>query len=147
MNLPGRDLEPRDLEKLAASGIPAELARQAMLRRVSSAEGASLVGRNSAGDFAGIAFPYIWPGQDHAREFRLRRDHPEVEYDAQAKPKDRNKYLSPPGRGNLLYFVPGTPAEWLQDVSLPVVVTEGEKKALALWVLAWHGLPDTAERP
>src|SRR5262249_4812646 len=26
-----------------------------------------------------------------------------------------------------------TPAEWLTDVSIPVTITEGEKKALALW--------------
>src|SRR6185503_7612550 len=36
------------------------------------------------------------------------------------------------------YFPPGVKPEWLQDQSLPIIVTEGEKKTLALWRLAWH---------
>jgi putative DNA primase/helicase len=146
LNLPGRELEPRDLDKLNASGISRELASQARLRRVASQDGAGIVGRNGAGDYAGIVFPYIWPGDESVREYRLRRDRPELEYH-DGKPRERNKYISPPGRGNMLYFVPGTPAEWLSDASLPLVITEGEKKTLALWALAWHGLSDATDRP
>ncbi|HKC63803.1 MAG TPA: DUF3854 domain-containing protein, partial [Pyrinomonadaceae bacterium] len=47
--------------------------------------------------------------------------------------KEKNKYLSPPGRSNLFYIPPGTPAEYLTDVSIKVAFTEGEKKALALF--------------
>jgi putative DNA primase/helicase len=118
-----------------------------MLRRVGCSEGAAIVGRNGSGDFAGIVFPYIWPGEDHVREFRLRRDHPDLEHDAAGKLKERGKYLSPPGRGNMLYFVPGTDPNWLQDTSLLAVVTEGEKKCLGLWALGWHGLGETAMIP
>src|SRR5262249_3130025 len=128
-------------------GISPELARQAMLRRVTSPEGAAIVGRKGGGEYAGIIFPYIWPDSDGVREYRLRRDKPDIEFDAQGKPKDRNKYLSPPGRANLVYLVRGTPAEWLTDISIPLLMVEGEKKALSLWTLAWHGLGDTADRP
>ena len=33
----------------------------------------------------------------------------------------------------MLYFVPGTEEAWLDDSSLPVVIVEGEKKALAVF--------------
>ncbi len=147
MTLPGADLSASDLARLAACGITAELAAAAGLRRVTSQEGAAIVGRNGSGDYAGILFPYVWPGESGPREFRLRLDHPPIEYDSEGRPKERGKYLSPPGRGNLLYWAPGTDAEWLQDASLPVVVVEGEKKTLSLWSVALHALGDTADRP
>ena len=37
--------------------------------------------------------------------------------------------------------------ERFQDSALPIIVTEGEKKCLALEALAWHGLGDAAGRP
>jgi len=53
--LPGSPLTEADLAKLAASGIPRELAEQALLRRVTSTEGAAIVGIKGAGDQAGTA--------------------------------------------------------------------------------------------
>jgi hypothetical protein len=125
------NLTSADLAKLAASGISPELEKRAQLRRVDSAEGARLVGRNGSDDYSGLIFPYIWPGETGPREYRLRRDRPEIEY-KDGKPHERNKYLTAPGRGNLLYLVPGTVPEWLADPSLPVAIAEGEKKSLAL---------------
>jgi len=145
--LPGVDLTPADLAALSQCGIPEDLARTAMLRRVDSATGSALMGRNGSGDYSGLVFPYFWPGDDRVREYRLRRDRPEVEIRADGTTKPRGKYLSPPGRGNMLYLVPGTPPELLGDVSLPIILVEGEKKTLALWALAWHGLGEAAERP
>jgi hypothetical protein len=141
------NLTAHDLAKLAASGISPELAGQAQLRRVDSREGGDLVGRNGSGDYAGLVFPYIWPGEAGPREYRLRRDHPDLEYNKDGKPREQNKYLTAPGRGNLLYLVPGTLLEWLADPNLPIVVVEGEKKTLALWASAWEGLGDSAEMP
>jgi hypothetical protein len=136
----GADLAKPDLTKLEQSWISPELAQQAMLRRVTSVQGGQIVGRNGAGDYAGVIFPYVWPGEQHARDYRLRRDHPELEYgkDKDSKPREKNKYLSPPRRGNLLYFVPGTQPAWLEHSGLPIAITEGEKKTLALWRLAHH---------
>lgn len=137
-NTPGCGLRESDFRNLEASWITRELVEQALLRRVASAEGAAIVGRNGRGDYAGILFPNILPGQKQVREYRLRRDRPDLEYDVSGQLKEKAKYLSPPGRGNLLYFVPGTPAEWLQEPRIAVALVEGEKKALALWRLTWH---------
>lgn len=98
---------PSDLAHFERSWITPELARQAALCRVTSSQGAQIVSRNGAGDYAGVLFQYFWPGEQHAQEYRLRRDHPELEYDREGKTKEKAKYLSPPRRGNLLYFVPG----------------------------------------
>jgi hypothetical protein len=147
MDLPGAALSRSDLEELARSGISTEVAEQAMLRRVDTFDGAQIVGRNGNADYAGIAIPYIWPGDDHVREYRLRRDKPEMEQGKDGRFKERNKYLSPPGRGNMLYLPPGIAAEWLHAASIPVILVEGEKKSLALWGLAWRALGDAAERP
>jgi len=141
------ELTNGDLESLKRSAISETLAHSAGLQRVDSREGAELIGRNgTGGDYAGIAFPYYWPGDSHPRDYRLRRDHPDLEQKADGI-KECRKYLSPPGRGNLLYFAPNTLRSWLSNVALPVVITEGEKKTLALHTLAWHGLSDGAEIP
>lgn len=141
------NLTSSDLANLESSGISRELAAQAQLRRVDSAEGAETVGQHGSGDFAGILFPNVLPGETGAREYRLRRDRPDIEFRDDGKPKERAKYLSPPGRGNLLYFVPGTDPQGLDDSNLPLVLTEGEKKTLALLECAWDGLGDAAESP
>jgi hypothetical protein len=71
----------------------------------------------------------------------LRRDQPDLEYDSAGNLKQRQKYLSPPGRSNLLYLAPGVSQLLLRDVSLPIMITEGEFKTLALWRLANHDSP------
>ena len=69
----------------------------------------------------------------------MRRDQPDLEYDSAGNLKPRQKYLSPPGRSNMLYLVPGVSQVFLRDASLPIMITEGEFKTLALWRLANHG--------
>jgi hypothetical protein len=124
-------LTEQDYATLEARWISRELATRAQLRRVDSTTGEATVGRKG-GDYAGILIPYVQPGSDRVREFRLRRDHPELEYDASGNLKERNKYLSPPGRSNMLYIVPGIEAKVLQDSAVPVIITEGEFKTLGL---------------
>lgn len=126
-------LSEQDLAWLAESFITPELSEQAQLFRVESSDGAELVGRNGRADYSGIAFPYYWPGESNPREYRLRRDHPELEQKPDGSFREKAKYLSPPGRGNLFYIPPGTPYEYLCDLSVQAVITEGEKKALALY--------------
>jgi P4 family phage/plasmid primase-like protien len=139
-------LEERDLKRLEASWITAELAAQAKLFRVDSITGAQLVGRNGKGDYSGVAIPYVLPGENSPREYRLRRDQPEIEY-VDGRKKERNKYLTPPGRGNMLYFVPGTDIAFLSRVEIPIILAEGEFKTLSLWRAAWHSLGEAAEKP
>jgi hypothetical protein len=144
MTIPGTELTEQDLAKLEAAWIPAELAAGALLRRVTSVDGAQLVGRKPGDNCAGVIFPYVWPGEASAREYRLRRDTPDLKMEG-GRQRETGKYLAAPGRGNLLYFFPGTPAAWLKEADLPIVITEGEKKTLALWRLAWHDLSDSSE--
>jgi len=136
-------LTVQDFAALEARWIDRGLALQAGLRRVDTLTGGEIVGRKG-GNHAGIVIPYFHPGSDQIREYRLRRDHPELEYDSAGNLKPRQKYLSPPGRSNMLYTVPGIATGLFRDVSMPVVVTEGEFKTLALWRLADYGSP---ERP
>lgn len=140
-------LTEADLKLLSASFISPGLAQLAGIFRVDSPDGAEIVGRNGNADYSGIVFPYTLPGTSNIREYRLRRDNPDLERGADGEIKQKAKYLSPPGRRNLLYFVPGTDASWLADTSLPICLTEGEKKALALWEFAWHGLGDSSLTP
>jgi len=142
MILAGGPIEPHHRAALHARWIDDELIERSFVRSVSSAAGAEITGSRGSGDYTGIAIPYIDPGADHVRDYRVRRDHPEIE---NGKPK--GKYLAPPGRGNMLYFPPGTNPTWLTDASLPLLITEGEFKALALFRLANYALSDAAERP
>jgi hypothetical protein len=135
----GSSLTKSDLQKLESSFITIELSQAAGIFRVESVEGARLVGREGKrGDYAGIVFPYYMPGNDQPREYRLRRDRPDYKKQADGSLKEEAKYLSPPSSRNLAYFVPGTLPEWLQDTNLPLAIVEGEKKAIALFRLAFH---------
>jgi hypothetical protein len=103
--------------------------------------GCEIIGRKS-GNYAGILIPYFRPGEARVREYRLRRDQPDLEYDSVGNLKPRQKYLSPPGRSNMLYLVPGTDPSLLDDTALPIAITEGEFKTLALFRLANHRSPN-----
>lgn len=140
----GGPLTEADYDRLLCSWITPEIADRARLRRVTSYEGSVIVGRRDNGSYSGIIFPYVWPGESRCREYWLRRDRPEIEYDAQGHPKEKNKYLGPPGRGNLLYFVPGTSPSLLSDTSVAIAITEGAKKTIALHRLSWHEISDAA---
>ena len=137
-DLPGDELEPADYRSLETRWIGRELADLAKIRRVDSATGRLLMGRRDHGSYEGLAIPYFLPGESHVREWRLRRDNPDMEY-KDGKQKECKKYLSPPGRANKIYFPPSTSQELLKAVDTPVMVTEGEFKTLALWRLANHG--------
>ena len=138
--LVGADLTAADYRALETRWIDRATAESAQLRRVDSSTGGEIVGRRN-GDYAGILIPYFHPGSASVREYRLRRDHPEMEYDTAGQLKPRQKYLGPPGRSNMLYFAQGTAPSMLRDADLPVVIAEGEFKTLALWRLAHHNTP------
>jgi hypothetical protein len=93
---------------------------------------AGVVGTKRRGDFSGIVFPYRWPGETYSMLDRLRLDHPPIDV---ATRKVEHKYLTAYGTRNRLYFPPCDPP-LLADPTLPVIITEGEKKGLALWRLA-----------
>lgn len=135
----GGPLTEADYAALAASWITREIADAAMLRRVDSQQGREVVDQKGPRDCAGVLIPYYWPGDPVPFNYRLRRDHPDYTLDKNGKPKQERKYLGPPKGANRLYIPPGVTPEQLRDVSIPIALVEGEKKAIALWRLAWHG--------
>ena len=114
----GSDLTASDYAALDARWIDRSLADRARLCRVDSLTGAQVVGRR-AGNCSGILIPYFHPGSDRVREYRLRRDQPDYEYDSAGNLKPKQKYLSPPGRSNMLYLLPGVDSSLLADPELP----------------------------
>ena len=92
----GSCLTESDYTALEGRWIDRSLADQAQLRRVDALTGAEVVGRKN-GNYAGILIPYFDPESHQIREYRLRRDHPDLEYDSARNLKVRQKYCSPPG--------------------------------------------------
>src|ERR1035438_9529199 len=133
----GSDLTEDDYGGLAARWIPRELADAAGLRRVDSYTGREMFARK-AGDLAGIIIPYFRPGENYVEEYRLRVDTPELEQRSDGTVREARKYIQPPGRRNRAYFPPGSSRAMLDDPSFPVVLTEGEFKAIALSRLALY---------
>jgi len=132
----GTPLNERDYDWLSQSWITGELADQAMLRRVDAQQGREIVGQKGTRDCSGILIPYYWPDGPHPFSYRVRRDHPELEAGKDGRLKQKGKYLGAPGGANRLYIPPGVTLEQLRDTARPIVIVEGEKKALALWRLA-----------
>ncbi|MDQ3748665.1 MAG: DUF3854 domain-containing protein [Acidobacteriota bacterium] len=143
------NLTTSDYQNFANSFITPEILEAARIRRVGDIEGAEIVGRtpNAYSDYSGVLFPYFLPEQSSPREYRLRRDKPDLEEQGDGTTKEKGKYLTAPGAKNMIYFSPNCRNDYLADVSLPVVITEGEKKALALHRASWHGLSDAADKP
>ncbi len=141
-------ITPKDVENLSQSFLTLDVMERAGLSRVDDEEGAAIVGRrrNANTNYAGIVFPYFRPGTSEVRDYRLRRDQPDL-VRVEGQLKEKAKYLSPPGRSNMIYFPPGCTLHDLGNKDIPIVITEGEKKALAMSRLAWHELGDAAESP
>ena len=135
----GIALTNSDNEALASSWITPQLAEQAMLRRVDSQSGREVIGQKGKRDCTGILIPYYWPGEPRPFNYRIRRDNPDWTEGKDGQIKPTAKYLGPPKSGNRIYVPPGITVEQLANVTVPIVLTEGEKKALALWRLAWDG--------
>ena len=136
MNATAPSLSVSDIEALERdSWIDPATADAFGLARVTSMEGATLVGRTNREDYAGIVFPVFWPGEDRPKENFLRRDHPPLEQESGIK-KPKGKYLAPPGRGNRLLFGPREAVDTLTDTTQPIVIVEGLKKLLAAWRLS-----------
>ena len=134
----GVPLIESDYLTLAESWISRELVDEAMLVRVNTEEGREAVSEKGTRDCAGILIPYYWPGESSTRNYRLRRDNPDWVQGKDGKPKRERKYLGPPASGNWLYIPPSMTLEQLRDVAVPICITEGEKKALALSRLACY---------
>lgn len=131
---PDHSLTRQDIESLKRSYLDERTIAEARIRRVDTFEGAQIVGKTpkASESLAGLEFPYIWPGENRIRESRLRRDFPRLERKSNGVVVEREKYLSAPGKSSMAYIPPGTEPKILDDTSIPISITEGEKKALAL---------------
>lgn len=138
----GTALADADYASLEKSWIDRESADAAMLRRVDAVEGRDIVGQKGNRDCSGILIPYYWPGEPRPFSYRIRRDNPEFTTDRYGGLKPDGKYLGAPGCANRLYVPPGVTVEQLEDVTTPVVIVEGEKKALAVWRLSNLGVAE-----
>ena len=134
----GGPLNKADYAALAGSWITPEIADAAMLRRVDASQGREVVGQKGTRDCAGILIPYYWPGEQGAFNYRLRRDHPDWKFDGRGNAKPDKKYLGPPKGANRLYIPLGVTLDQLSDLSIPIALVEGEKKAMALRRLSRH---------
>src|SRR5436305_1465273 len=72
-------LRKSDLLMFERLRIPSELLVQAGIERVSDCEARDTYGIISAGDMAGVLFPYIDPRDGLRKTARIRRDNPEIE--------------------------------------------------------------------
>jgi hypothetical protein len=132
-------LTEADFAELEKSWIDRDTAIAAHLARVTDEVGREMFGGGPASRRAGVMFPYVplAAGAAEVRGYRLRVDHPDTEKRADGTTKIIGKYRAARGSSNMLYCAPDARAALASDV--PVVITEGEKKGLALWRLARHG--------
>lgn len=110
-------LHPDHLVDLKRSGLSDETIRAAGIYTVSPGE----IGKKLGGGDSGITslLAFLYPGCDGFERFKVWRE----------EGKTGPKYLQKTGTPNYLYLLPGL------DLAgdSPLIITEGEKKALALW--------------
>ena len=121
-------LTSRDLAQHAALGIDPAILAAAGVRRVDDSEGRQILGINGkAGNFAGVLYPYVDPVTQRPRTSRIRIDHPPIGSDG----KPDGKYRQPYGDRRALFFPPDVAAT-LDDPTVPAILVESEKAALAI---------------
>jgi hypothetical protein len=83
-----------------------------------------------------LAIPFFKPDGSRLGYTRLKPDKPRITKKERETAKDKGrepkstKYESPKGRGGHIYFPPGS-ASQLQDITINLVISEGEKKCLS----------------
>jgi hypothetical protein len=115
------------LQQLARFGIPPEMLEAVGVRSVNDTDARELLGQNGycGADLSGILFPYRSPKTRERNGARIRLDTPLP---------DGGKYIMEQGCRHL--FFPSDVAAYLSDLSVPVVIVEAEKSAIALRALA-----------
>jgi hypothetical protein len=127
---------------LARSLIIGDMPERALLARVVGPDARDLVGAKRPGNYAGIEFAYVFPGELAIRGSRIRRDEPDIEIsyadDGREIRTEKRKYIAAVGAPNLLYFYAPTPPELVNDTKVRVLICEGEKKVLCAWFLSTY---------
>lgn len=133
-------LSQEHIEHLATSGLSADLCHEAGLYTETSIERLrSTLGNPraiTAEQVPALVFPYFEPGASEAKFSRARPDRPrvtEIREGSKKGKREERKYEQPWKVPTCPYFPPRTRLQGrLRDASLPLFLTEGEKKALAL---------------
>lgn len=120
-----RALRDSDYANFAALGIPAEIVDAAGIVRVTDTGAREEFGFRQPGNLDGLIYPYVSPITNKRVTARLRRDFPDMK-----DGKIEAKYLTPYGDRRCLFFAPGCAAALL-DTTIPVIISEAEKSALA----------------
>jgi len=118
-----RTLTPKHCGELEGSAIDITTAGLAGVGAISH-EAAYDFGIRADGDLGGLGFRY-WEPEAQTFSRRYIRVKPDVQVAGR-------KYLQPVGETPRLYFVAGTTTAELQEADRPLMLTEGEKKTLAL---------------
>jgi hypothetical protein len=120
-------LRPEHADHLRRFHIPHGLLEAAGVRSVTDAEARETLGLHGhqGADLGGILFPYLSPTTGLRGGGRIRLDNPL---------SDGAKYISEPGCRHF-FFAPGV-VGFLKDTSIPAVLVEAEKSALAITALA-----------
>lgn len=134
-----QDLTPVDRQAICQEHwLTNAILDAAGIRRVLDHQGRSLTGWSKR-NCAGILIPFPTLDGSSSKAFRIRRDTPDHRLDLNGVAKIERKYASPYGQRNHIYWPPGTTAADIENPALPLIVTEGEYKTLALWRLSQHG--------
>ena len=128
-----------DYQALASRWLDLPTLELANIQRIGHFDGKELTG-NSAKDLAGLAIPYFEPGNGLVLGYRIRRDHPEIKIKPDGSKKEDNKYINAPGFRHI-YVPPTITKTDLANTNLPVIIAEGEFKALAALRLSRHNSP------
>ena len=107
---------------LLRSGLSEETIKAATLHSADAQLAAGALNGRDVGP--GLAFPYF-DVQGRLALTRLKPDKPPV-----SKEGKTAKYLTAKDAGNRLYMPRTLPEGWHEDTNLPLIITEGEKKAL-----------------
>ena len=112
------------LKDMQSSGLCDPTIRTSGVYSVDSDEVKTILGFDPGGP--GLAFPYVGTTNGNGEPFtRIKPDHPFK--DSEGRPA---KYLTAKGATNHLYIPPTYRKKDLLNRELPVILTEGEKKAL-----------------
>jgi hypothetical protein len=119
------------LSDLPKSGITAATAKEACLSYTSSRDriGHLLNRRTHLPSGSCLLIPYFEVGGAQADYCRLKPENPRQQF-RDGEPR-AVKYHAPSGQPSRLYIAPGAVAG-LSDATAPMIITEGEKKCLAL---------------
>ena len=125
-----------DYANLAGRYIDKTTADAAHIRRLPEFDAREALGRLNAPvdqEYAGLGIPYLHQG-DSIREWRIRRDTPDYTTRKDGSIKPEGKYMTPPGRRSMIYLPPEIypDSSVLQNSRVPIIITEGEFKCLAL---------------